>query len=217
MWQSQEIAGRLVDIIQKLQARRETGQLTAKQGNGATTEEAIIVFVSGRITEARVGRRSGSEALNRLSSWENCFYQFMGSGSLNDSTRSHPSSSLDWVSEATTGGQMTNTPLPSSSVYSSQPQTDPYGETTATNHPRMPLAPGVPYPVSNLQEAIVRMEQVGLSRTHRRLFLLVDGRRSISDLVRLMGRGKDDVNVLLRDLRRIAVIAIAHEPPLRGI
>src|SRR5436305_2083927 len=125
MWQQQEIAGRLVNVIQQVQSRRETGQLTAWQGNNAGAEEGIIVFVNGKITDARVGRRTGSDALNRLSNWENCFYRFVRPG--DDAASSQPSSSLDWSSGTFTDPHTAETPPPYSSTQSPLPRTGPLG------------------------------------------------------------------------------------------
>ncbi len=69
-----------------------------------------------------------------------------------------------------------------------------------------PAASGVPYPVRPYDEALVWIERVGLSRAHRRLFLLIDGYRSTPELVRLMGRGQEEVNTLLRDLEGVGLI-----------
>src|SRR5207248_5266370 len=61
-------------------------------------------------------------------------------------------------------------------------------------------AGGVPSPIRPYYDDLVWIERVGLSRAHRRLFLLIDGYRTIPELVRLMGRGEDEIKALLRDL-----------------
>ena len=50
------------------------------------------------------------------------------------------------------------------------------------------------------------IEQMGLSRTHRRLFLLIDGGRTVKDLARLMAYEPEAVLRLLQDLERAGVI-----------
>jgi len=69
-----------------------------------------------------------------------------------------------------------------------------------------PAAGGVPYPIRPYDEALVWIERVGLSRAHRRLFLLLDGYRTLPELVRLMGRVQEEVNALLRDLEGAGLI-----------
>jgi hypothetical protein len=67
-------------------------------------------------------------------------------------------------------------------------------------------ASGIPYPILPYDEALAWIERVGLSRAHRRLFLLIDGYRTFPELVRLMGRVQEEVNALLRDLESAGLI-----------
>jgi hypothetical protein len=55
-------------------------------------------------------------------------------------------------------------------------------------------------------EALTFMDRVGLTRQHRHMFLLLDGQRTASDLVRLTRRPLDEVQHLLRDLERYGLI-----------
>jgi hypothetical protein len=208
MWQQQEVVSRLVDIIQKLQSRYETGQLTAKPGNGSTMEEGVIVFVRGKITEVRLGRRSGAEALNKLSNWENCVCWFAKSTTSSNTPSSHIISEEKLIN--------THAPLP---IFNSTslPQTDPIGRAIRTDRLNTPSTPGIPYPTGQPQVALRRLEQLGFSRTHRRLLLLIDGRRSIPDLVRLMGRDEEEVRTLLQNLVQATVIGISDKPPSYNI
>ena len=207
MWQQQEVVSRLVDIIQKLQSRYETGQLIARPGNGSTIEEGIIVFVRGKITEVRLGRRSGAEALNKLSNWENCVCWFARSTTGSSEPYSRITSEEKFITHA-----------PLSTLNSaSLPQTDPIGRAIRTDRLNTPSSPGVPYPTSQPQAALQRIEQLELSRTHRRLLFLIDGHRSIPDLVRLMSRSEEEVRVLLQDLAQAAVIRISDKPPSYNI
>lgn len=50
------------------------------------------------------------------------------------------------------------------------------------------------------------IEHMGLSRIHRRLFLLIDGGRTVKELIRLMAHEPEDVQRLLQDLERAGVI-----------
>jgi len=63
-----------------------------------------------------------------------------------------------------------------------------------------------PKRISQLEEAFQLIEQMGLSRTHRRIFLLIDGYRSTSELVRLTGREEGEVRRLLSELERAGLI-----------
>ncbi|HZR42376.1 MAG TPA: hypothetical protein VFB12_19805 [Ktedonobacteraceae bacterium] len=210
MGQQQEPVDRLVNLIQKLQSQRETGRLIARHGNGMGAEEGMVVFVNGKVTEARIGRRTGSEALNRMSNWEGCLCQFMSSRAApvasDVSPVSYPDTSFKRTLE--TPPNMLATPPPRGPVYSSQSSIEtPLEEDIRTNtSSSIAPIPGVPYPVSQLQPGLYKIEQLGLSRTHRRLFLLIDGRRPLPDLMRLMGRGEEEVCTLLQDLESAMLI-----------
>jgi hypothetical protein len=62
--------------------------------------------------------------------------------------------------------------------------------------------PVTPYRVQEIDKALPRFSRLGLSRVHRRLFLLVDGHRSTTQLARLLGRSMQETSVLLFDLER---------------
>jgi hypothetical protein len=69
-------------------------------------------------------------------------------------------------------------------------------------------ASAAPYPTKHLDAALRLIEQHGLSRVHRQLFYLVDGRRTIVDLVRLMRKSESEIYRLLGDLERAFIIRI---------
>ena len=202
MSQQQETAtDRLVSVIQAIQLGRKTGLLTVKRGEGITLEEGSITFVNGQITVAGVGRRSHSEALNWLSTWGHCRFTFVLSES-NSSPR-------------TTGTLDIPYPLPSSSIQPPTPrQTSPLG--VDTNHKTseqlhdLDHVPTAPYRTRQLDLALRIMEQLGLSRTHRHLFFLIDGQRSTAELIRLLGRSKHEVEQLLYDLEQATLIHISN-------
>ena len=82
----------------------------------------------------------------------------------------------------------------------------PGSETTRTGQAHS--APGVDIPRQHrrLEEALSLIEKAALSRAHRRLYLLIDGHRSSTELARLMGRSQNDIDTLLHDLERAWVI-----------
>ena len=105
------------------------------------------------------------------------------------------------------------------------------GMTDTGTHPRIPTSPlresaarrqassgrtepvislmpasAVPYPIKSLEESLQRVEQLGLSRQHRHLLLLVDGQRTVAEMVRLIGRAQNEVQKLLGDLEQAGII-----------
>ncbi len=72
---------RAIIVISALQRQRSSGVLLLRRGEGVNSEEGSIQFVDGQITNARIGRRSGAEARNWLSTWTNCHFAFQSASS----------------------------------------------------------------------------------------------------------------------------------------
>jgi Domain of unknown function (DUF4388) len=201
---------RLANVIEVIQLGRRTGILTAERDTGSLLEHGMIAFVKGQVAQASVSQHAGFPAFSVLKTWGACRFAF---------TPSDPSQITQQITQ----------PLPPVSGDSSTFRalsTDPTLHTQAlANHKQAgsmaageqsmngagsmqpgPATGGIPYPVRPYDEALVWIERVGLSRAHRRLFLLIDGYRSTPELVRLMGRGQEEVNTLLRDLEGVGLI-----------
>lgn len=77
--------------------------------------------------------------------------------------------------------------------------------------PLLPNVPGAPVPgtparAAQYQEALPDFPRLGLSRGHRQLFLLIDGRRSIAVLTRLIRRDQQEVLQMLADMENVGII-----------
>jgi len=196
------LTDRLVSVISSIQRGRRSGVLTAQRGEGIALEEGVIVFVNGQITEARVGRQKGAAARNWLSTWGSCRFLFVPTSSEAGVRVSPPSLPAQGHTASPP------TPMPSSLKGQEGPEgageREGIGERGRTNTP----ASRAPYPTQHLDAALRLIEQQGLSRVHRQLFYLIDGRRSIVDLVRLTGKRESDLSQLLADLERAHVIRI---------
>jgi len=206
MSQQETATNRLVSIIQEIQLAQGSGVLNVRRGEGSTLEEGSVVFVNGQVTRAVVGRRSDKAALNWLSTWGRCWYIFV------------PAS----------GGQP--------GLFSPLPETESTRDILTDSHPRIPISPlrrpveqldrlngsssdltssdrgmtpaTVPFPMYRLDEAMQLMGEGRLSRSHRQIFLLVDGQRSTLELARLVGKRQEELYGLLRDLERLGVIQL---------
>ena len=207
MSQNRETASdRLVSIIQLIQLGRRTGTLTARRGEGIVQEQGSITFLKGQITQANVGRRNGAEALNTLSAWGNCRFVFI-SAEETDNVSFPPLPIALPERSGSTGPIPRQAPLP---PYPSQ-----ITDLPANNgHTKMPqngsaYTPiGIPYRIRPLDAALRMIENLGLSRSHRRLLLLIDGHRSAVELGRLIGRNEHDIAELLRELVQAEIIRL---------
>jgi hypothetical protein len=208
MSQQQEIAAdRLVKVIQAVQIGRKTGELIARRGEGVTFEEGTIIFVNGQVTEASVGRRNGSEALNWLSTWSNCRYTFkLSTTSELTSPRTPTTLDISELETLDTAAHPSTSPQTPNTVKQTAPLAPGGGDTTKSGSPVHTLP--TPYRTLQIDTGLRIIENIGLSRSHRHLFLLVNGQRSIAELIRLMGRSQLEINALLQDLEGAAVIRI---------
>lgn len=217
MSQQRETAtDRLVSIIQLIQLGRRTGLFTARRGEGTSLEEGTIVFTKGQVTQATAGRRSGSEALNWLTTWGHCRFTFISADvaeseipllplthrlSENGSNGTDPRLRQQRPLPARQSG-----PLPANSNNGNGgSRFDPPTPSTTPSSP--------PSRTRQIDSALKVIENMGLSRAHRRLLLLIDGQRTVDELVRLMGRGENEVYSLLRDLEQATVIQLPGVPP----
>lgn len=216
---------RLISIIQTIQQQRMSGTLTARRGEGITHEEGNIAFVKGQVTQTKAGRRNGSEAFNWLSTWRECRYTFVSStseenlpiSSLPQTLPMEPRSSS--VSSVRPKRPPLEQPLsPTRQVESfTERQTEPLlsrspSDTPVTSLPSSALTTTIPYRIRPVEVALRLLEEKGLSRTHRHLFLLIDGQRTVLELVRLLKRGEQEVLGLLEDMKRVKIVQFVSSP-----
>jgi hypothetical protein len=201
--QKETITNSLADVIQVIQLSRKSGMLTVERGEGETFEEGMITFVNGQAVEAQTAAFYGQDALRWLGSWGTCRFAFIPT----------PTSEI-----------------PSIPALVNTPAFEQRMRDTGT-HPRIPISPlresaarrqasngrtgqvisfisasVVPHLVIPLEESLRYVDQLGLSRQHRRLLLLVDGQRNVAEMVRLIGRTLYEVQQLLADLEQAKII-----------
>lgn len=74
--------------------------------------------------------------------------------------------------------------------------------------------PQAPHRLWQGQDALTFLDRARASRLHRHVFLLLDGQRTIADLVRITGHSFEEVSRLLNDLERMGIIKQEH--PVRA-
>jgi hypothetical protein len=206
MSQQETATDRLIGVIQSIQMTQGNGVLTVRRGEGSTFEEGSIIFVNGQVKQTTVGMRSGAIALNWLSTWGQCHYTF---APLNEWQMQQ----LNALPPAGAG----NTRPITRDLQSSTPalpergQSEPLPPASGSRWERRPLSPPSTtsnkfYPIQPLAAALREIEQNRLSRSHRQLFLLIDGQRTPQELARLTAKNEQDLQAVLRDLERIGVI-----------
>lgn len=205
---------RLANVIQVLQLGQKTGRLVVERNEGPLFEQGIILFLNGQVIQASVNQQQGPDVLAWLKSWGACRFTFTP-GQHPGTTTQIP---MTQPPPSTTGGsgfyriidRHSQTTPSTGPIYSQQ---DISARTTGTlgsaGPPRVPTAWLVtPYRTRHMEDGMHLIEQMGLSRTHRRLFLLIDGGRTVKELIRLMAHDPQDVLRLLQDLERAGVIQL---------
>lgn len=209
---------RLANVIQVLQMGQKTGRLVVERNEGPQFEQGIITFVNGQVVQASVNQQQGPEIFEWLKGWGSCRFTFtpeQRSGTAGRIPALPPQPQPPQTS--TWGGPGYRTPTTTSSLPTTfpgpfYPQQNNYPQTTGNTTGARPRTPSAwlatPYRTRHIEEGMHLIEQMGLSRTHRRLFLLIDGGRTVRDLVRLMAHEPEAIQRLLQDLERAGVIQI---------
>ncbi len=180
--QRETLTDSLSNIIQILHLGYRSGTLTVERNAGQTIEEGYIVFVNGKAVDAQANQCSGLAAFNYLKTWGSCRFSFINVSDTNtiSPSRSHSSNHV-------------SAPFLSGSLA----PTDAYGKAVHFPFPRLSQAG---------KAAISHLESLPVQRIHRRLLLLIDGQRNLTELARLMARNPDGVQVLLDDLEQAGLI-----------
>ncbi len=184
----------LVNVIDVIQLGRKTGILTVEREVNGYLELGEITFTNGQVTRARSNHQlstEGQAAFRWLRTWEACRFLFEATQEMPRTTRplpAAPSSSIDVHNSET------------------QPQRVPTNIQAQSRRQEEDNFSAVPRRIIYVEKALHIMENAQLSRTHRQLFLLIDGQRNVAELLRLLGRKQDEGLKLLRDLAYIGVI-----------
>lgn len=217
--QKETITNSLADVIQVIQLSRKSGMLTVERGEGETFEEGMITFVNGQAVEAQTAAFNGQNALRWLGSWGTCRFAFIPTPTseipsiplvntpafeqrMRD-TGTHPRVPISPLRESKDNGTHPRIPV--------SPLRESAARRQASNGGTGPVialisASVVPHLVIPLEESLRYVDQLGLSRQHRRLLLLVDGQRNVAEMVRLIGRTLYEVQQLLADLEQAKII-----------
>jgi hypothetical protein len=189
--QRQTATDSLADIIQIALLGNKTGTLMVERGEGETLEEGFLKFCNGNVTEASVGRYRGVNAFNHLNTWKKCRFSF-------EDEVTNPS---DIIQPQIQIYKTNNPSFPERFPHHTASSVDNYVELNAQGGQSfLPIR-------LQLGEVILQHPEASqLPRLHRRLLLLVNGQRSVSELARLMARKSEEIQPLLDDLEHNGLI-----------
>lgn len=195
------VTDRLLNVIQVLQLGRKTGHLTVERDEGKGQEKGEIIFVQGQVTQAYGSNLRGQEALNWLSTWGACRFIFVPA--TPEKTTS-PLTTQPIASSRTTQPLQDTNPRVTAALSTIHPRSE--GINTTGQLVNSSSGFVVPHRIREVNGSLHLLGQVGLSRAHRQLLLLIDGSRTINELVRLTGRPAEEILRLLQELEHIGVI-----------
>lgn len=174
----------LSTVIDALQLGKKTGLLTVEQGIGETLEEGTMTFMNGQVVNATLGRYKGRDAATKMFSWKACRFSFVPGTPENSGQAMIPLPEAPTEARGATQyiqWQVPQPPMLNQDAWSRRPVASAFSK-------------------EFLDNVLHTLDRYGLSRMHRRLFLLIDGRRSIRDLATLIGRSPDETASFLADL-----------------
>ncbi len=189
----------LANVIEVIQLGRKTGILTVERSTDSSFETGEITFMNGQVTQAH-GERGlhGQQALLWFKGWGQCRFLFTHTQMLEKDTQ---------PLIAIRHQMMIEQPQKQMTQDSGKQHVVPLHKQMSPSQPSgHSILDVIPRRVQQGEQALQHIEHAGLSRVHRQLFLLVDGQRSMAELLRLTGRKQDEVFKLLRDLAYIGVI-----------
>ncbi len=212
----------LGDVLELVRIRRQNGSLSVERFQDGRFEEGEIHFQGGQPTYAHVGQITGQEALTQMLSWRQVFFSFIFEEPYKPAT---VSSTLSASSSNTTPTALlpTKYPLPNTSgklpiTASGHPQAssretpknirgfdNPFASADPHNVPGTPgLEWLVPQKLGNDRNVL----SLPLTRPQRSIYMLVDGRRTISDLSRCTRKSLQEIERLLSELRGRGLISV---------
>lgn len=207
-------AENLLDVLELVRIRRQGGQLSVEHSQDGRMEEGEIYFLGGQPIYARTGQLSGQQALSQILTWHKVHFAFVP-----DAPR--PSANLSPIAEGNPiRGAAPAYVSPALPLRPSVPpvSTDPRVPVN-TNENGLPGRPreneyayvgstvgtstvqGVGWLVPKRRGSDRDILSLPLTRRQRLIYLLVDGRRTISDLSRCTGKSIQEVERILSELR----------------
>jgi len=148
----------------------------------------------GQVLQAAIGSYSGRDAATRLFSWQACRFSFVALPPEDSTLTAHL---MPHTQREARG-------VPENTQESSRGNK----QTNSAAQDEMNRRPSMAVYQESMDDVLRVLDRQGFSRVHRRLFLLIDGRRSIRELAALIGRTPDETSTLLADLWQAGFIRL---------
>jgi len=201
------LTDQLANVIQVIQLGRKTGTLLVERSSGNSLEHGTVCFVNGLMTRASAHQLRGLAAFQWLNTWGSCRFTFTPSDSA-VTTNKLPSLRPGQIPASEHERFQDTDPTIRVQAQAKAFSGTESNQDRQNNRSPQKASDSIPNQVRSWEDAVQRIEHIKLSRAHRRLFLLVDGHRTTTELARLMGRRQVEVDALLQDLERADVVKL---------
>lgn len=198
------VTNRLAHVILTIELGGQTGTLAVERDTGMTLEEGWISFINGQVAWAKAGQRENEAAFNWLKTWATCRFAFIASTGP-ELTLPVPAQQFSPTRDARDSPY--SSPRFSNGGTKSRVLEGRYESNGLEEQPTSTfLLVSTPYRTRQLDEGLFLINRLGLSRSHRHIFLLLDGHRTTMELASLIGRKPDELVTFLSDLEKAGVI-----------
>jgi len=184
-------------LLEIARTRQRSGLLSIEYSQGGFTEAGEVYLVAGQPIYARVGNLAGSPALHRLLSWRNISFAF-AANALRPPANIFPPPGLKSTEPNLHLNSRGFIPLPT---------TDKLRQSDALRPEQAALlGPGAEHLVPRKVEPVRDIASLSLTRRQRLIYFLVDGQRTVADLVRTANKTVLEIGATLGELQQQGLI-----------
>ena len=201
-------AENLDNTVEMIRVMRQTGLLSVEHNQGGRLEVAEVYFQAGVATFARAGQMQGQAALAWVMSWQQVHFAFVTNQPRPPANVFAPGAP-GFQKGIPAGAQLASVTLPQfttdASVGAVSDRDTGYARDVlqaGTNVAALELL--VPQKLGNDRHAL----SLPLTRPQRLIYMLIDGRRTISDICRCTRKSVQEVGQLLIELREHGLINV---------
>lgn len=205
-------AENLSDVIELIRKRRQSGLLSIECIQSGLFEEGEIYFQGGLPIYARQGSVAGIDAITRLLGWHQVYFAFL-------TGQPQPAANISSaIGVRTNVAIATNPRAQSVNPVRSNPNTtgsfdsrSQEGVPGAYPQPALSFAgntPGLEWLVPQKLDNDRNVLSLPLTRPQRSIYLLIDGKRTVSDLSRCTRKSIQEIERLLSELQEHGLISI---------
>ena len=207
-------AENLSDVLELIRRRRQSGLLSIERMQGGLFEEGEMYFQAGQLVFARLGQFNSADALTRLLGWREVYFAFFADQPQPAANIPSPVSTRTDVAIATNASAASVRPSLSNANASlpfESGSQDIVPDRISQNTNASPLngnTPGLEWLVPQKRGNDRNVLSLPLTRPQRSIYLLVDGKRTVSDLSRCTRKSFQEIERLLSELQERGLILI---------